>query len=238
MRRFLLIVLSLSVATQTLVASTKINPKLSKGKSRVRTVVLLAPTAQMTAVGLFKDDIKEKESEALAVAIGILMSDTLKKRGWTVIDAASTDSLPKDSQELKYLMDYLRASHQKLVGQFRPGDVVKGRYTMGDRVRALSAQMQSDVLVLVHGDGRRLTKVAKLAPWVEYGATTTAVSGVAMTAAGLGGAALGTVFHNMLFKYRVPLSISLVDSNTGEILFYSETVAKEENILKELNKIP
>ena len=217
MRRFLSTVLALYIATQLLVASTEINPKLFTENRRIRTVFLLHPTAQMTALGAFKDDIKEKEAGPIADAVEVLVSGALKKRGWNVIDVASFNQALGNKEELKYLIEYLRSTHQKLVGEFRPKDVTRGRYTLGSRVAAIGSQSRADVLVLVNADATRTTAAGKAVPYV--------ITGGLYGVVGLG----TTAILDLLLKYKMPLDISIVDAQTGEILSYSRTVRKKKD---------
>jgi hypothetical protein len=224
MRRLVSLILILATAALGLYAKTYVHPKLQNKQKTIRSVVLLPPTAQMTAEGI-KSDFKEKESEPLASAVGIVVSNALKKRGWEVNDAAFTSLALQDNEELKYLVGYLRARHQTLVGQIVPKDVSKGRYSLGDGVAALSKRAPADVLVLVHAEGRRFTMAGRV-----FGvAVLTWIGGLPV----LPGAMVET-----LEKY-VSLRISLVDSRTGEILCYSTVSgAGEKKILEELRKVP
>jgi hypothetical protein len=177
----------------------------------------------MVAQGFRRSDFKEKEAEQLALALAAIVSNALKKRGWDVNDSAWTDQALQGNEELKYLVGYLRARHERLVWQIKPKDVPKGRYSLGERVAALSAQVPTDVLVLVHGDGHRFT--------------TGAIIGATAVGAVLTG--LGAVAFPPEMGKRVSLRISLVDSHTGEILCFSKVSgAEEERILKELRKVP
>ena len=223
MRRLVSLILILATAALGLYAKTYVHPKLQNKQKTIRSVVLLPPTAQMTAEGI-KSDFKEKESEPLASAVGIVVSNALKKRGWEVNDAAFTSLALQDNEELKYLVGYLRARHQTLVGQIVPKDVSKGRYSLGDGVAALSERAPADVLVLVHAEGKRFTKAGR-------------VFAVAVLT-WLWLPVLPGALAESLEKY-VSLRISLVDSRTGEILCYSTVSgAGEKKILEELRKVP
>jgi hypothetical protein len=180
----------------------------------------------MTAEGAFRNDIKEKEAEPLSAATAIVVSNALKKRGWEINDSAFTNQALQGKEELKYLVGYIRARHQTLVRTINGKDVSKGSYSLGDRVVGMRAQAPADALVLVHADGHRLTKTA----WVVSVAAWGALSG-------LTGASLEAMFN--LLEKHVSLQISLVDSRTGEVLWYSEVSrAGEQQILKELRKVP
>lgn len=224
MHRLASLPLFLAIAAQSLDAASYLHPKLKNKAKTIGSVTLLPPTAQMTAEGFIRDDIKEKEAEPLASAIAAVMSSALKKRGWEVNDSAFASRALQDKEELRYLVGYLRTRHQTLVGRIKPKDISKGRCSLGDRVAALGAQ--ADVLVLVHGDGHRLTK----AGWARQ-------VGFSGAMWGLTGSALAVMFETL--EKHVSLRISLVDSRTGEILCYSKVSgAGEKQIVEELSKVP
>jgi len=214
----------LVITAQGLHAQCYLHPKLSSGEKTIRSVALLPPTAQMKAQGPRRYDFKEKEAEQLASALAGVVSNALKKRGWDVNDSAFNSQALQDKEELRYLVGYLRARHVMLVQQTKPKDVLKGRYSVRERVAALSAHAPTDVLVLVHGDVERFTTGGVIA--------ATAVGSILY---GLGGA----ITPFFLTGKDVSLRISLVDSHSGEILcFLKVSSSEEEQILKELRKVP
>lgn len=204
---------SLGMMAQGIPAQTYMNPKLVSKEKTIGSVALLPPTAQMKAIGVIREDIKEKEAEPLASRVGILMSNTLKKRGWAVNDTLFADRAVQEKEDLKNPVGFLCFRHQTFVEQIRPKDVAKGGCLLSNRVAALGAKIPVDAFVLVHADGKRITTASWLVTPVE------------------------SLVLDALEK-DVILRISLVDSQTGEILSYSETSSGETEILKELQKIP
>jgi hypothetical protein len=179
----------------------------------------------MTAEGFRRSDFKEKEAEQLASALAGVVSSALKKRGWDVDDSSFTSQALQDKEELRWLVGNLRARHEMLVRQIKPKDVPKGRYSLGERVASVSAWGTTDVLVLVHGEGHRVT-------------TGGVVGGTARMVV-LSGPVEAVVMAVVLTGRDVSLRMSLVDSHTGEILcFLKVSSAEEERILKELRKVP
>ena len=204
---------TLGMMAQGIPAQTYMNPKLVSKEKTIGSVALLPPTAQMIAIGVIREDIKEKEAEPLASRVGILMSNTLKKRGWAVNDTLFADRAVQEKEDLKYLVGFLCFRHRTFLEQIRPKDVTKGGCLLSNRVGALGAKIPVDAFVLVHADGQRITKASWLVTPVE------------------------SLTIDALEK-DVILRISLVDSQTGEILSFSKTSSREADILKELRKIP
>jgi hypothetical protein len=212
-RQFAMCAIFLAVVTQGLLAQTYMHPRLASREKTIRSVALLPPTAQMVAEGAFRDDIKEKEAEPLIALVGTVMSDTLKKHGWTVNDTLFVTSAAQEKENLKNLVGFLCFRHQTIVAQIKPKDVAKGRCSLSNRVAELGAQVPVDAFVLVHADGNRST----IAAWILHPEATLLLKA---------------------FERDVTLRISLVDSQTGEILSYSKTGIQEKEILKELSQIP
>jgi hypothetical protein len=232
------------VAVAMLEADTKMHPKLQSKAKVIRSVILMPPTAQMTAHGIIHSDIKEKEGEQLSRAIGVLMSGLLKERGWDLSDMVSFSQAVKEKEDVKYLVDFLCARHQTFLQQLWPQDIAKGRYSLSDKVAILSKQAPVDAFVFVHADGERLTTAAVIAgsawniAFDSYFLQTGNLNKYDYAVLDIDRyRAFAAMF--LPIEKNITLKMSLVESSTGDILSYSRLgSASPKKILNELRKIP
>ena len=151
------LILTVAIVSPGSSAKTHLHPRLKLKQKTVRRVAFIPPTAEMRIKRLKGANVDESESATLASGIAVVVSDALRMRGWEVDDNVFSDKTLLGKENLKNLVNNLRARHETLVREMahRSKDVNQGRYSLGPEIAALKTETTADVLVFVHGTAIR-----------------------------------------------------------------------------------
>jgi hypothetical protein len=191
-------VLLLVIASGTSLAQAQFaHPDLKSGKIVLHKLLILPAQASVTKSGMKGSEGLVEESQIVENALPGLVSQALQTRGCTVLaNTLTPDALEKD-QDLKSAVADIQGRFETIhthVEQ-KPKDVRTGRYTMGDDVANFNPGAAADALVFTRASGVLTT------------------GGKKAFAVAVGGNASDFVF----------MDITVVDSQTGNILFYTYT---------------
>jgi len=195
MRRLLFFVLALGINMPALHAKEWTHPKLKSKEKIIRTVAIVPPRVVINKAGVKGSQSMLQESEQVGAEITRIISQDLTQRGFTVrSDQFSAASL-NGNEGLKYSMADLQNRYDQLAEQLlrKPKDVTKGRFSLGDQVSTFGSTAAVDALVFVRSSGTMLTGRKKAFGLLVGGAK----------------------------NHSVVSTISIVDAQTGEVLFVS-----------------
>jgi hypothetical protein len=186
----------LSMVPVTLAAQYQ-NPDLKSGKKLVKNILILPPVATLVKSGMKGNEPLVAESRALESGLASVVRQMLSDKGCNILqDAFSSDALDQNA-DLKYALSDLQTRYDKLqiLVNKKPKDVRKGRFSLGDEVANFSPGAAADALVFVRANGVIETSGKK--------------AFVVITGMGIA--------YN-----RVALDISVVDAQTGSVLYFAK----------------
>lgn len=185
------IVLVCGVAPAWSAISTHLDPKASG----IRTVCVLPPEAQLNRIGFKGAEPLLNESEQWATHLRDTMQQSVIAAGGEIEGDLSRSALESDED----LRESVRRLLQKYEGiavqmQKKPGEVKKGRYTLGDEVALLPCSARADSLLFISAKGLLQTGGKKAAALLVGG-----ITGI------------------MLIQARYDIWIAVVDARTGNV---------------------
>ncbi len=189
-------VLLLIALPATLVAQYQ-QPDLRSGKKLVKNILILPPEASLVKSGMKGSEPMVAESQTLETGLTSIVRQTLSDKGCNILPDAFDPAALNDNPDLKYALSDLQTRYDKLQVLLtkKPKDVRTGRFTLGDAVANFSLGAPADGLVFVRAKG--VVPTTGLKTFV--------------------------VFTGMGVTYsRVSLDISVVDAQTGEILYFAK----------------
>jgi hypothetical protein len=155
-------------------------------------------------VAITKDTVRGsegmlKESEAAENAIRKLTLDTLKSKGFIVIDGDAPADSASVNEEARYSLADLQGKYDQLYPQVlsKMKDVEKGRFTLGEDVAKIRPPSPVDALIFVRGSGNLETRGKS----------------ILRAMATLGAPQLGSMLI---------LSFGVIDARTGEVLYFDK----------------
>jgi len=174
----------------------KLHPKLKKKETSLKTFLLVPPKVTITKGTVKGGEMMLKESEDIEKATQKLVLDTLKAKGFTVMESDAPADSANPNEETRYAMADLQGKYDQLYPQVqrKMKDVEKGRFTLGEDVAKIRPPSPVDALIFVRGSGNVLT------------------AGKAILGALAGGQA-----GSMLY-----LSFGIIDAQTGEVLYFDQ----------------
>ncbi len=158
--------------------------------------VCMTPTdARLVRLGVKGGETLTKESEEWGAKVGAAVRHSIGEAGGELTGDLSPDAL-KGDEETRQSVLKLRQKYENIAHQFlrKPGDVKKGRYTLGDEVALLPCSREADSIAFVDASGS-----------VKTGGRKT----VSILAGGFMGVA------EAMPKYRI--WIGIVDAKNGEL---------------------
>lgn len=173
------------------------NQDLKSGKKIVKNILILPPEASLLKSGMKGAEPLVDESRMMENGLSSVVGETLTGKGCKILqDSLSADALDHNP-DLKYSLSNLQTSYDKLQALLlkKPKDVRTGRFTLGDEVANFSPGAAADALVFVRASGN--VKTAGLKTFVVV--------------TGMGYA-----------RNRAKVEISVVDAQTGAILYFAE----------------
>lgn len=206
----------LSMLPATLAAQYE-HPDLKSGKKAIMNVVILPPVASIMKSGMKGAEPLVAEAQTLESGLTSVVGETLSGKGCNLMQDATSPAALEQSPDLKYALSDLQTRYDKLqvLLSKKPKDVRNGRFSLGDEVANFSPGAAADALVFVRARGIVPTTGLK---------TFVILTGMGVTYS------------------RVELDISIVDAQTGSILYfakpdsYGNFVGKPETMKKAIEK--
>jgi len=173
------------------------HPDLKSGKKIIKNILVLPPSASLVKAGMKGNEPLVAESQALESGLSSVVRESLSGMGCNIVQDAFSPAALDQNPDLKYALSDLQTRYDKLqvLLKKKPKDVRAGRFSLGDEVANFSPGAAADALVFIRANG-----------WVV---TTGKKAFVALTGMG--------VMYN-----HVALDISLVDAQTGTILYFAK----------------
>jgi hypothetical protein len=167
------------------------------GDRTVKNILIVPPEASITKSSLKGSEPLVAEAQELESDLTPIVARVLSEKGCNILkDPFSSGALDREPQ-LKYALSDLQARYDKLqvLISKKPKDVRTGRFSLGDEVSNFSPGAAADGLVFVRAKG--------------FVPTTGLKTFVVLTGMG--------------YTYsRVSLDISVVDAQTGTILYFAK----------------
>jgi len=175
------------------------HPDLKSGKIVVHKLLILPAEANVTRSGMKGSEGLIAESRTVENALAGLVSQALQAKGCAVLDNVLTPAALEKDQELNSSVADIQRLFETIHAHVvkKPKDIRTGRYTMGDEVVNFAPGAAADALVFARASGV---------------VTTGGKKAFAMV---VGGNANDVVV----------MDITVVDSQTGNILFYTDAAA-------------
>jgi hypothetical protein len=167
------------------------------GEKTVKNILILPPEASVVKSGMKGADPLVAESQALGADLTSIVGKVLSEKGCNVSQGPfGTDALDRNP-DLKYALSDLQSQYDKLQVLLlkKPKDVRTGRFSLGDEVTNFSPGAGEDALVFVRARGVVPTTGLK---------TFVVLTGMGITYS------------------RISLDISVVDAQTGTILYFAK----------------
>ena len=195
MKRLLFLVLGFGIIMPALHAKEWSHPKMKSKEKVIRTVAIVPPKVQINKAGMKGSESMLHEAEQVGAEISRIISQDLTKKGFAVKSDPFGAAALNGSEELKYSLADLQTRYDQLAAQLlkKPKDVTKGRFSLGDQVSTLGSTAAVDALVFVRSSGTILTGGKK---------------------------AFGLLIAGPK-NHSVVSTISIVDAQTGDVLFVS-----------------
>jgi hypothetical protein len=167
------------------------------GEKTVENILILPPEANVMKSGMKGGEPLVAEGQALGSNLVSIVEEVLSEKGCNILrDPFGPVTLDRNP-DLKYGLSNLQSRYDKLqvLISKKPKDVQTGRFSLGDEVANFSSAAAADGLVFVRANG--------------FVPTTGLKTFVVLTGMGI------TYSH-------VSLDISVVDAQTGRILYFAK----------------
>jgi hypothetical protein len=177
----------------------ELHPKLRSGEKIIRTILVLPPKVEIVRQSVKGTESMIKESEELEEVVLRLVSKILNEKKINLSPSPFTPQALEANNELKYALADIQSRYDQLLPKMRKNskDVAKARFSLGDEVVKLNPDGSADALLFIRANGVQPTP---------------------------GRLILGTLSLRPTFPI-VPVSIGIVDSHTGEVLFFAKPLA-------------
>jgi hypothetical protein len=174
------------------------NPDLKSGKTVVHKVIVLPAEATLVKSGMKGNESLIDESRAVEGALPGAIVKAMQAKGCDVLDQAlSAEAMKKDPNLSNAAIEIQNRYNEMEPHVFqKPKDVRKGRFTLGDEVLNFNPGATADALVFVRAQGVLNTGGKKAFAIVAGGNATDYLA----------------------------MRIAIVDSQSGAILYYGESV--------------
>ena len=173
-----------------------LSPKLKTKEKLVKSVLVLPAQVEMTKQGVKGSEGMAREAEEVSVKLREAVAKALEQKGLKLASSTMNDKTLNEDSELRAAVSSVQKRYDTVAIQLKkkPKDVNKGRFTLGDEVGSFTPAASSDALVFIRARGGQETKGKAF-----------------LTGGGLLGMALAGTY--------IQFSISLVDSQTGAVLY-------------------
>ena len=172
-----------------------LHPKIQKKETTIRTVVVLPAKVNVVRDSMKGPEGMAAESEELSARAEKTIAEVLsKQKNVKTLSPPTVASAQGDAQPNYNVADF-QTKFDDLLPKImkKRSDVKKGRFTMGDEVLNLNLDKDTDAIVFIRGEGKKLT----------------------------GGKTAFTVLVGGVPAY-LKLMIGIVDARTGEVLLYTD----------------
>lgn len=179
---------STALAFPLRITSSYTQRKVSSGKFPIHSACMMPPQGYLTRFSVKGAEGMTRESEAWAGDLEGLVESHLKADGIAINSATNPLSSGASDDEIHRVISQVQEKFGALspLMNKKPGKIAKSAYTLGDQVGMLPCSENSDVLVLVQGQGQVLTKGRGTMTFLIGGPTEDAVLLVTMADAKTG----------------------------------------------------
>src|SRR6266513_1719094 len=191
---FALVVL-LTVSGSHPVRAQFLHPKIKSKETTIRTVVVLPAKVNVVRDSMKGPEGMAAESDELSARVEKIIAEVLsKQKNVTTLSPPTAASSQGDSQPNYNVADF-QTKFDDLLPKImkKRSDVKKGRFTMGDEVLNLNVEKNTDAIVFIRGEGKKLT----------------------------GGKTAFTLLVGGVPAY-LKLQIGIVDARNGNVLLYTD----------------
>lgn len=162
---FRLRALSLVLATLLLTGSSHsihaqfLHPKIKSKETTIRTVIVLPAKVNVVRDSMKGPEGMAAESDELSTRVEKIITEVLsEQKHVTTLSPPTAKSGQGDSQPNYNVADF-QTKFDDLLPKImkKRSDVKKGRFTMGDEVLNLNLEKNTDAIVFIRGEGKKLT---------------------------------------------------------------------------------
>ena len=204
--RVLIPALILALATLLLPGFTSpihaqfLHPKITSKETTVRTVVVLPAKVNVVRDSMKGPEGMAAESDELSARVEKMIAEVLsKEKNVTTLSLTTPPTSPSDQggAPANYSVADFQTKFDDLLPRImkKRSDVKKGRFTMGDEVLNLNLDKNTDAIVFIRGEGKKLT----------------------------GGKTAFTLLVGGMAAY-LRLQIGIVDARNGDVLLYTDPI--------------
>ena len=176
-----------------------IHPKIKSKETTIRTVVVMPAKINVVRDSMKGPEGMAAESDELSVRVEKMVAEVLSKRkNVTTLPIPGAAAAPADGDsQQKYNVADFQTKFDALLPNImkKRSDVKKGRFSMGDEVLNLNLEKNTDAIVFIRGEGKKLTS---------------------------GKTAFRMLVGGMPAYLR--LQIGVIDARNGEVLLYTDPV--------------
>lgn len=191
-----------------------VNTKISGKQTVIRNVIILPAKVEIVRTGLKGPEGMAAESEELSTRVEKTLSEVLANQK-KIITLGGPGTSSDGGAQAKYAMADIQAKFDDLLPKVmkKRGDVIQGRFTIGDEVLNLNLDKSADAIVFIRGQGQKITS---------------------------GKAAFNIMVGGVPAYLR--LQIAIVDARSGEVLYFADPVlggdptAANDHVRKALEK--
>ena len=187
---FALVVL-LTVSGSHQVRAQFLHPKIQSKETTIRRVVVLPAKVNVVRDSMKGPEGMAAESDELSLRVATMVAEVLSKKKNVATVPTASDA---DSQQ-KYNVADFQTKFDDLLPKImkKRSDVKKGRFSMGDEVLNLNLEKNTDAVIFIRGEGKKLTS---------------------------GKTAFRMLVGGMPAYLR--LQIGMIDARSGEVLLYTD----------------
>ena len=187
---FALVVL-LTVSGSHQVRAQFLHPKIQSKETTIRRVVVLPAKVNVVRDSMKGPEGMAAESDELSLRVASMVAEVLSKKKNVATVPTASDA---DSQQ-KYNVADFQTKFDDLLPKImkKRSDVKKGRFSMGDEVLNLNLEKNTDAVIFIRGEGKKLTG---------------------------GKTAFRMLVGGMPAYLR--LQIGMIDARSGEVLLYTD----------------
>lgn len=197
----LLLLILLSAVAQSSPRAQYLHPRLRSREVNLRTALILPPVVSIQREGMKGATSMIRESEEVGAGLSEIVSAALREKQISATSEPFSAAALSETGELKYVLADIQKRYDRLEPLLlkKAKDVGNGRFSLGDEVAKLDANDSADALVFIRASGTKLTTGKKL-------------YGIFVPGSGLWS--------------RLSVSLAIVDSKTGDILFLAKFKVK------------
>ena len=169
-----------------------IHPKIKAKETSIRRVVVLPAKVNVVRDSMKGPEGMAAESDELSARVEKIVAEVLAKEKHII-----TTSAGESSEQQKYNVADFQTKFDDLLPKImkKRSDVKKGRFSLGDEVLNLNLEKETDAVIFIRGEGKKLT----------------------------GGKTAFTLLVGGMPAY-LQLQIGIIDARNGEVLLYTDPI--------------